>query len=72
MEVLKVNPIKKEGNTWYIPSEGVPQDMKNKYLNKSVSDGTATVFISGVSFKQGESTVGLEHESKALDNFFNI
>ena len=36
MEVLKVNPIKKEGNTWYIPSEGVPQDMKNKYLNKSV------------------------------------
>lgn len=75
MEVLKVSPIKKDGNTWIIdPStEGLnPQEVKNKYLNKSVSDGTATVFITGVAFTQGDTYVGLQHESKSLDNFFNI
>lgn len=73
MEVLKVSPIKKEGDVWYISSEGmVPQEIKDKYLNKSINDGTTTVFITGVAFKQNENVVGLQHESKSLDNFFNI
>jgi hypothetical protein len=51
-----------------------PNELKNMFLNKTITDGDETVLITGIKFQNNESNnlIELFHESKSTDAFLNL
>ena len=51
--MITVNPVLKLDESWFIHSNDLtPQDIKVKFLNKEVSDGTDSIQVIGITFPE--------------------